>query len=118
MAPQVPPGLCKNLLANGTFIAGRDVVLVQMQLRACHENAAKLARRKGVELWTGFGLEGGVWRVHSWCVEAKRILETTLVHELYYGVPVHKPFHEFLLKLKSKRHKAEVKAKSDPQVIS
>jgi hypothetical protein len=111
IAPQVPPGCCKRLLIDGRFIAGSDAILHRMRMRGCHENARRLASRKGVELWTGFGLLEGCWRVHSWCVEAKRVVETTMLHELYYGIPVRQPFHDFFTKILERFGKPAANAK-------
>jgi hypothetical protein len=54
----------------------------------CHANAADIWAR-GTERYRlahGFGLsEDGLWRMHSWALDDKGIIETTEARERYFG---------------------------------
>jgi hypothetical protein len=96
IALQIPRRLSKRLLSNGEFLSGKDVELVPMERNTCHENAEELADDTGAEHWIGFALNGEIWRVHSWCLEDEKILETTLKQDLYFGVPISRTFTKFV----------------------
>jgi hypothetical protein len=60
------------------------------QRSRCHQNVARMYRehQHGIKaIGTGYALtDDGIWREHSWGISAKRILETTTMRLLYFGV--------------------------------
>jgi len=63
--------------------------LIRMEDNSCHQNAAQLylqANRPGFGIGTGYALDGGLWRQHSWAVDAEVIVETTVEAERYFGI--------------------------------
>jgi hypothetical protein len=99
IAAQITPKMVKNLLAEGAFRAGRGAELCKMETSECHENARLLAHRADTELWFGFALSGGVWRIHSWCVRGHQIIETTDPRETYFGIHILIPISKFVGRL-------------------
>jgi hypothetical protein len=75
------------ILARGQVWAGTAARLEQGEGNACHVNVARLHRTRGGAIATGYALaEDGLWREHSWIVEASdSIVETTVAWVLYYG---------------------------------
>lgn len=83
-----------KILARGQLWAGHNLKMMRGAPNQCHSNSCLLLEAnqdKPVFLATGYALseKGGMWRQHSWCVQAKprgaRILETTEPRELYFG---------------------------------
>lgn len=71
----------------------------RMEARNCHENSTLLHLDKPeyYKLITGFCLNNGMWRRHSWLVDSSnRIIETTMNRELYFGVELKKDMWERL----------------------
>jgi hypothetical protein len=60
------------------------------QRNRCHQNVARMYRDRqhGIKaIGTGYALtDDCIWREHSWGISAKRILETTTMRLLYFGV--------------------------------
>jgi hypothetical protein len=113
LAQLVPRGLCKDLLTRGTFIPGQDAILLPEQRKpANRQNRRQRSPRKRAERWIGFGLKEGIWGVSSWLVHNNKILETRRPEELYFGMPLNRPFCAFLNKLDAKFPKAEAKAQN------
>jgi hypothetical protein len=57
-----------------------DPEVICMEDNACHVNAAILwrnAARPDFGIGTGFGLNRGLWRQHTWAMDDARIIETT-----------------------------------------
>jgi hypothetical protein len=102
LAAEIGRAEADKLRAEGTCRYGEGAQLEQMEGGQCHENALVLVCGDGVELWTGFALQGEVWVPHSWCVQNSRIVETTGVAELYYGVHVPMPFRKLMVALRKK----------------
>lgn len=77
------------LLERAVVDASSRVQLNVMQESKCHANSAKLwAESLGtVKLMSGYALSNdGLWRQHSWVIDATGIVETTEVRDAYFGV--------------------------------
>ena len=81
-----------ELLAAGERFGGA-VAIEEGKVSSCHSNSAKLwAAGKADALATGYGLNGGLWREHSWALRrsesagAWTVVETTTEREAYFGV--------------------------------
>jgi hypothetical protein len=109
LAHQVPQGLCKDLIAKGQFIPGENAILMRKQKPTNRQHAKQRAARKPAEQWIGFGLDGGIWRVRLWRVRNNTIRETRRPPEMYYGMPLNRPFTAFLDKLKAKSPQAKAR---------
>jgi hypothetical protein len=96
LALQIDPIAAAKLVAEGTFRAGNNLILEEMEPSNCHGNALTLAGFEGVDVWRGFGLNEDMWAFHSWCVCNGRIIETTGARETYFGIHVPVPFHKLL----------------------
>lgn len=59
--------------------------LTEMRAGRCHQNSAALHIADGYAVWTGYALNGGLWRQHSWCMDGQVIVETTNDREAYFG---------------------------------
>jgi hypothetical protein len=76
------------LLQSGRVISGAPA-FKEMSDNSCHQNAAKLWRESGQPTFgigTGFGLNGGLWRQHTWAMDSETIIETTDTREIYFGI--------------------------------
>ena len=75
------------ILARGQAWAGAAARLEAGEGSACHGNVARLHRTGGGAIATGYALAAdGLWREHSWIVEASgSVVETTVSWVLYYG---------------------------------
>ena len=77
------------LLENGREYSTANIELHEGCRNECHEDSEQLAMTKeDYHLATGYTLSAEVWRPHSWVYDLKnkRILETTLVRERYFGI--------------------------------
>jgi hypothetical protein len=47
-----------------------------------------LADTRAYQITTGYGLtaDDGLWRQHSWLWDGKRVVETTVERDIYFGV--------------------------------
>jgi len=78
----------KVLIASGRVIRAIQEI-VPMEDNACHVNAANLFRKSSKPnfgIGTGYGLNGGLWRQHTWAMDDNKIVETTTSREIYFGV--------------------------------
>ena len=62
-----------------------------MESNRCHENIARLWLQKRkrdalIGLATGYSLDGGLWRQHSWGIRKDSLLETLGEREKYFGI--------------------------------
>jgi hypothetical protein len=75
------------ILARGRAWRGTAARLEPGEESACHVNVARLHRARGGAIATGYALaDDGLWREHSWLVEAAdSLVETTVGWVLYYG---------------------------------
>src|SRR5262245_39344590 len=78
------------LLQHGEVMGGKPCKKVRGRPGRCHYNAAVryFADPRTYRIATGYGLiyEDGVWHQHSWLWDGKRVLETTVVRDIYFGV--------------------------------
>lgn len=80
------------LLDRGTLFDAGTARLVAGRASDCHANVARLWKQANVEnaelmIATGYGLsEDGLWRQHSWALDADVVVETTGLRLLYFGV--------------------------------
>src|SRR5262249_32204744 len=79
-----------RLSQRGQVIAGKPPKRVRGKGNRCHHNVAfrYLDNPFTYEIATGYGLTAadGLWRQHSWLWDGKRVLETTVVRDVYFGV--------------------------------
>jgi hypothetical protein len=68
----------------------QKVVMVPGEEHECHANAAALWSLDILRhtLVTGFVLGGDVWAQHSWVAAGKRLYETIVKMQKYFGVPL------------------------------
>jgi hypothetical protein len=84
-------GELKALLENGAVCARGQLELVQGRRNACHANAAAtwFNTAGAAVMWSGYVLSPvGLWRQHSWNVLGDRIVESTEIRDVYFGVPL------------------------------
>lgn len=79
-----------RILAKGEELPGKSATLKQGEPSECHGNTAQLwdANKDRIVIMTGYALSAdGLWRQHSWAWdrETKRVIETTVKRELYFG---------------------------------
>lgn len=92
MEPIEPLWITRVLKEHGFHFTPERVVKIKMEEGACHENCESLANsdkwKYDYAMCTGYTLNGGVWRRHSWMVskDEKTILETTISREAYFGL--------------------------------
>lgn len=78
------------LLLHAPVCAGGAARLRRGRPNSCHQNSFDLAQRyASYQLMTGMALSGdGIWRPHSWCLDARgEVVETTVLRTHYLGVP-------------------------------
>jgi hypothetical protein len=78
------------LIQQGQVIAGEPAKKIRGRRCQCHRNVALryLANPDAYQIATGYGLvaSDGWWRQHSWLWDSERVLETTVVRDVYFGV--------------------------------
>lgn len=80
-----------ELLAHGAIHDGGALLRPGAPSR-CHENAARLYLAEGGAIGTGYGLNDGIWRQHSWWLDPEgRLVETTVIREMYFGITLSGP---------------------------
>jgi hypothetical protein len=78
----------------GQVMEGRGVTYRRMEPSECHLNVARLwnERKRGSRLigvGTGYALsDDGLWRGHSWGLNKRGIIETTVSRVKYFGLPL------------------------------
>lgn len=85
-----------SLLSEGRLMNPSTVEVISAgEMSQCHRNCAQifLARDENfedsdkVEIGSGWGLSGGMWRQHTWLViNDDKIIETTVERDKYYGI--------------------------------
>jgi hypothetical protein len=86
--PRGPEPHLNELLGRGVLQDGHGAKQVKGEPCHCHGNSALVWSRKKEKrtICTGYALsDDGLWRCHSWVLEAGRILETTTGREAYFG---------------------------------
>jgi hypothetical protein len=79
----------EKLVSSGSSVNKKGIYVIQGRVSACHENSANCwdANRERSSIMTGYVLDDGVWRQHSWVLDNKnKIVETTHVREAYFGI--------------------------------
>lgn len=67
-------------------------VLTDAPASGCHVNSMNYVMSNGGELWSGFALNDGIWRVHSWVVQDRDVIEATpFACERYVGIAINTP---------------------------
>jgi len=77
------------LLQRGQVMGGKPCKKVRGEAMRCLFTAALrcFADPRACQIATGYGLTAdGLWRPHSWLWDGKRVVETTAVREIYFGV--------------------------------
>ncbi len=76
-----------ELLARGE-VFNLPVKFNQGEPNACHANASRMWARnpKKYQIVTGYSLDGGIWRSHSWVISKHALYESTKKRGLYFGV--------------------------------
>lgn len=79
-----------SLLVGGRlrFDPGQAARIVRGRRRECHQNVIRRWRSGKLRIVTGYALsDDGLWRPHSWGLDADdRVVETTDAREMYAGV--------------------------------
>ena len=76
-----------KILSGGRLWTG-DVKIIKGLPCNCHVNVAKLWRKhpRRYHIATGWALsEDGLWRQHSWIIDGRTVVETTIPMEKYFG---------------------------------
>jgi hypothetical protein len=78
------------LIQQGQVIAGEPAKKFRGRQCQCHRNVALryLANPGAYQIATGYGLtaDDGCWRRHSWLWDGERVMETTVMRDVYFGV--------------------------------
>jgi hypothetical protein len=77
------------LLARGQVMDGRPPKKVRGRPSRCHENVSlRYLADPHFRVVTGYGLtaDDSLWRQHSWLWTGSRVLETTCLRDIYFGV--------------------------------
>jgi hypothetical protein len=88
----VPPGRPDPMLGiftkEGGVVSPRTIETVDGTASDCHANVVALWRSgEVIAVGTGYGLNSGLWREHSWAWDAEdHLIETTRPRECYFGV--------------------------------
>jgi hypothetical protein len=88
----VPPGqpdpMIDIFLRDGLPMDDKRVLVIEGTSGDCHVNVSELWRAGGaLAIGTGYGLNHGLWREHSWAWGSDgALLETTAQRERYFGV--------------------------------
>lgn len=89
VAGDISPTFAGMLVAEARAFGRPDLVLGDAPSSECHVNSMKYVMGHGGELWSGFALSGGVWRVHSWVVKNSEVIEPTPhARERYVGIAI------------------------------
>lgn len=80
----------ESLLSRGVAKDGRGAKIIPGDQSGCHGNvlllSAKNLKNPQFLAWTGLALsDDGIWRVHSWAENERRIIETTEPRVKYFG---------------------------------
>lgn len=78
-----------KLISIGKSVNKKDIYVMKGRDSQCHENAARCwdANREQSSIMTGYVLDDGVWRQHSWVLDSNgTIVETTFIREAYFGI--------------------------------
>jgi hypothetical protein len=83
---EMPPS--HKILDKGQFFDGAKAIATPMAKSECHNNVAALKAIGHARGFEGYALTAdGLWRPHSWGLNAKgRVLETTMSRLIYLGV--------------------------------
>jgi hypothetical protein len=79
------------LLARGRVFEAKGRKKIKGELHCCHHNSAlhylwHHLVDSPCNIVTGYGLSRGAWWQHNWLFDGRRVLETTILHQLYFGV--------------------------------
>ncbi|MEI9941978.1 MAG: hypothetical protein WDO69_32595 [Pseudomonadota bacterium] len=89
LTENITPLFAEMLLSEAALFGPPTTVLTDAPARGCHENCLNYVMSKGGDPWSGFALNAGVWRVHSWVVENGAIVEASpFACERYVGVAI------------------------------
>ena len=88
VAPHYEMPQPRKILDNGQFFDGATAIAMPMAKSECHNNVAALKAIGHARGYEGYALTAdGLWRPHSWGLDAKgRVLETTISRLIYLGV--------------------------------
>lgn len=101
--------LCDIFTQNGVLYTGKTK-LKKMDERHCHDNSSILWIMFGdyYQIVTGFCLDEGMWRRHTWVVDKYgQLIETTFPRERYFGVEVINDEYAYLGIIKQKTNKGK-----------
>jgi len=81
--------LAELLVAKAVVLGPTDHVLPHARPSDCHMASFEAAKSLYGHVWTGFALNDGIWRVHSWVMKGDLILEATPVRrEKHVGIKI------------------------------
>lgn len=75
-----------SLVKNGRGFGPAKRKKTKGEVNGCHANVARLFMKKGIDIATGYALNGDRWIQHSWGWDGNRIVETTCLFDAYYGI--------------------------------
>lgn len=74
------------LLTRGALVSPETIQVREGVPGQCHYNsAAEWFADESLSIATGYVLDDGVWRQHTWCVLGDVLVETTFAREMYFG---------------------------------
>lgn len=77
----------RNIITRGKIMSNKVIYKKGIESQ-CHYNASQLFYKnpKTYRICTGYILNDGLWRQHSWVINSKnQIIETTVKREKYFG---------------------------------
>ena len=98
--------VCDIFIQKGGLYKG-EIKLKTMEANKCHDNSSILwiMFNDYYQIVTGFCLDEGMWRRHTWVVDKNNILiETTHQREKYFGVEVKNDEYAYLGVIKHKNN--------------
>jgi hypothetical protein len=89
-APESDP-LLDEILAHGVVFDASGAKRLRGRDNRCYENVSRLCLKHPDRFQIVFGWAlsaDGLWRSHAWALEGERVVETTVVRVLYFGVRI------------------------------
>lgn len=77
----------EQILEHGQAFEAAGAIRRKGRVSSCHSNVARLAEAGKARIATGYALNEGLWRQHSWGISpGGKVIETTEPREAYFGI--------------------------------